>query len=565
MGCEHCGETHESSNLFCPNTGKLMPSKLLPEGTLLEGKYRIGPSIGLGGMGAVFEARHTLLDKRVAIKVMLPEGGAEMARQFSARMVREARAASATGHRNIAQVTDMGWVQQGSLFVVMEYLEGHTLRHVLEQEGQMSVGRAARLMGQVLAGLDVVHKNGIVHRDLKPENLMIVEDDDAQELIKILDFGISKQVKGEQDLNLTSTGLVIGTPQYMSPEQAKNSAKIDHRTDIYSAGAILYRMVTGTLPHQHETLNALIAAVLAAPIDPPSRRRPGLSRALDSVILKALARDPDQRYENAREFRDALRPLEAATVAVVDEPQAAPPPPSVFAEVDESLLVDLDAAPAPPPSAPPAPAPTPAPTAVPAPRTAGPAPQQSPPAAGGGDNLFAPPEEEDELALELDSGVGAGSPVPARAEPEAVAPSTASAAAPASMDALRSTGPYGQARRGHGQANLWIALAVVAVGGFLVWRFALREEQPVAAARPDGGDYVEVRIEASPRWAEVSVDGVQLTSNPLVLQRSSREYIVTVRAKGHFSQTQAFTPTENRSLLIELKPKAPPPEPPEPD
>ena len=135
--CEHCGQAHDAADLFCPNTGKLIPSRLLPEGMLLEGKYRVGRTLGIGGMGAVFLGHHTLLDKPVAIKVMLPEGGEELARQFSARLVREARAASATGHRNIAQVTDMGWARPGSLFVVMEYLQGQTLKQVLEQQPRL--------------------------------------------------------------------------------------------------------------------------------------------------------------------------------------------------------------------------------------------------------------------------------------------------------------------------------------------------------------------------------------------------------------------------------------------
>ena len=544
--CEHCGQPHEASHTFCPNTGKLIPSRLLPEGTLLEGKYRIGRTIGVGGMGAVFEAHHTLLDKRVAITVMLPDVDPTMAEQMAARMVREARAASATGHRNITQVTDMGNVCRGSLFVVMEYLDGRTLKELLAEKGSFDVQPTARLMGQVLAGLYVVHSKGIVHRDLKPDNLMVIIDDEGEEVVKILDFGISKIVKGESKLNLTSTGLVMGTPQYMSPEQAKSAAEIDHRTDIYSAGAIIYHMVTGTLPHQQETLNALIAAVLTAPIDPPSKRRSGLPPTLDTVLLKALAREPGERYSDARAFREALRPFERATAEAPPPPAQEASPGSFPASFDASQLVALDEAAAPPPAAsrPPAASPA-ASTDVTLPPT---------PAQHGDDHLFMPPDSE-EQSLELETA----GPEVARPRMSTPPPGTprGDVTGEHPLERLHSaTGPYGQARKAPpARVGMLVALGLVAVGGLLVWLLFLRGDSAQQQLKLDAADYVEIRFDVTPRIARVKVDGVELTSNPLTLQRSQRQHMVTVRATGYWSQTVSFTPDEDRSFKIELKPR----------
>lgn len=535
--CEHCGQEHIASEAFCPNTGKLIPSHLLPEGTLLEGKYRIGRTIGIGGMGAVFEARHTLLDKQVAIKVVLPEGGPEMAKQFSARLVREARAASATGHRNIALVTDMGWARAGTLFVVMEYLEGSTLREVLDEEPQLPVSRAVALTRQVLAGLDVVHRKGIVHRDLKPENLMLVQDEEGAEVVKILDFGISKTA-GDKDLHLTNTGLVIGTPQYMSPEQARTANDVDHRTDIYSAGTILYRMVTGTLPHRQEKLSALISALLTTTVEQPSRRSPGLPPALDPVLLKAMAREPQMRYQSARAFSDALGPFEQEAASTLGlSSSAGSILPALSVDLDESHLVALDeTSPATPAKAAPAPAPAPAPAAA-----------QQPAAESFSSDLFAPPGLE-EQPLELEGA----QVVPRKVERPVTSPVQQQPAQP-----VRATGTFGQARRQQTSLGMWIALVMVAVGGLLAWQLFLREDtaQKVEVT-PDAGDYVSIRIDVSPRWAEILVDGVTLTSQPLLLQRSSRQHMVTIRAKGYLPQSLSFTPEEDRSLLVELKQRA---------
>ena len=342
--CEHCGESHRSTNRFCSKTGKLMASRIFAKGELLEGKYRVSRTLGVGGMGAVFEARHTLLDKQVAIKVLLP-GQVDEDGNMTARFVREARAASAIGHRNIATVTDMGWTDEGSLFVVMEYLDGETFVDLTDEDEELTCAHACRLVLQVLLGLEAVHRNGIIHRDLKPENLMLVTDDEGEEVVKILDFGISKIVSDEEKLNLTATGMVMGTPQYMSPEQARCLPDIDHRTDIYSVGAILYLLITGQPPIQEETISAQIVATVEGNIDPPSSHNPDVPRELDRIVMKALARRPEERYPDARSFSLALKPHLAERPAEagldfdlnVNDESA-----KIFFQLSDSAMVSLD-------------------------------------------------------------------------------------------------------------------------------------------------------------------------------------------------------------------------------
>lgn len=308
--CEHCGQQHLDDVSFCPITGKIThPERFFPRGTVIGDKYRLGPVLGSGGMGAVFEATHTMLQKRVAVKLMLPEMAKD--RELMARMVREARTASATGHRNVVLVTDMGWTEHGALFLVMEYLEGRTLRELMRDEGPQPVERAARIIFQVLSGLIAVHEHGIVHRDLKPDNVMVIAADEGEELVKLLDFGISKVLQAEQVVELTRTGSVLGSPRYMSPEQARG-LRVDARTDIYSVGGIFYSLLAGRPPLRAKSYSAMIAAILKGEIEPPSTYAPDISEAVDALVLKALATDVEQRFADARAFRQALRPLLAA-------------------------------------------------------------------------------------------------------------------------------------------------------------------------------------------------------------------------------------------------------------
>ncbi len=277
--------------------------------TLADGKYALLGAVGAGAMGTVYRARHVALDRLVAIKVLADDLRADPV--AGERLRREAQAASLIQHPNVVQVLDFG-EDQGRFYIAMEFLEGRTLDAAIRAEGLLDPARAVRLMTQVLSALQEAHDHGVVHRDMKPENVMLVagKDDDGAhtEHVKVCDFGIAKRRSADapnMGPTLTAVGTVIGTPAYMSPEQARNKP-LDGRTDLYSCGVILYRMVTGVLPFSGgDDIATLMMHVLDAPA-PSIEHCPTLPPALDDAIMKALSKDPANRFATAREMRRAL-------------------------------------------------------------------------------------------------------------------------------------------------------------------------------------------------------------------------------------------------------------------
>jgi serine/threonine-protein kinase len=274
----------------------------VPEiGELVVKKYRLERLLGTGGMASVFEAVHVHIGKRVAIKFLRPDLWTD-AEQLN-RFHREAQAAAAVGHEGIIDIFDLGVSDDGAPFLVMELLEGHSLGDRLAFEGRLSVSRASYITCQVLSALDAAHRAGVVHRDLKPDNIFLVDRGAALPGVKLLDFGISRVTGvGSGDLEsirLTQTGALLGTPVYMSPEQAQGLSDIDHSTDIYSATAVFYESLTGRPPLTAENYNALIARILTDTIPPPSRWRDDLPVELEDVIQRGLAKDRDDRYRRA--------------------------------------------------------------------------------------------------------------------------------------------------------------------------------------------------------------------------------------------------------------------------
>ncbi|MBN1774246.1 MAG: serine/threonine protein kinase [Deltaproteobacteria bacterium] len=272
-------------------------------GQVFEERYRILRLIGEGGMGAVYEAEHVVVGRHVAVKLLHPD----MARnaQIVTRFHNEARAAGSIGNEHIIEVLDFG--KQPAPYLVMEYLDGRSLSQLLEQEGPLSPSRAAALLIQVLEALEAAHAKGIVHRDLKPENVFLVRKQDRDH-VKLLDFGISKlQTTDPQSGHLTQTGTILGTPYYMSPEQALGAKDLDHLTDIYSAGVILYECLTGKLPFAAENYNMLLVKIISDPPPPPRSFRPDLPEALEQITLKAMAQDRPLRFPSARAFAEALQ------------------------------------------------------------------------------------------------------------------------------------------------------------------------------------------------------------------------------------------------------------------
>jgi eukaryotic-like serine/threonine-protein kinase len=252
VSCAHCHEDHPDGSTYCPKTGLVFDdhASILAVGEVLEGKYRIIRQLAAGAMGVVYVAQHLTLHRHVAVKALRRElvNDPELVGRFE----QEARAASAIGHGNIIDVFDLGRTADGSMYMVMELLDGHPLSELLDEEPLFPVARALDLMAQALGALHAAHKHGIVHRDLKPENIFVLDTEDRPDFVKLLDFGISKIAAGNERLGSkslrgTSTGTVMGTPEYMSPEQARGKIElIDARTDIYAAGVVLYEMLAIT-------------------------------------------------------------------------------------------------------------------------------------------------------------------------------------------------------------------------------------------------------------------------------------------------------------------------------
>jgi serine/threonine protein kinase len=276
----------------------------LAEGTRVAGRYRIIRKLGAGGMGAVYEAVQEAISRKVALKVLLPAYAENP--EAVARFHREAQAAASLGHPNIVSVTDFG-ADNGVVFLVMELLVGESLASAIERGPSLAPGRAAWIASQVLSALSVAHQAGIVHRDMKPDNVFLTEVSGMNDVVKLLDFGIARFTEQSKDSKLTHTGAVLGTPMYMSPEQARGRA-VDHRTDLYSVGAILYEMLTGRLPFAAENVHALLFAILEDTPTPISSLRSDVSPGLVAVVERAMAKDASARFQTAEEFRAALDP-----------------------------------------------------------------------------------------------------------------------------------------------------------------------------------------------------------------------------------------------------------------
>jgi len=292
-------------------------------GATLAERYEIVRRIGEGGMGAVYEARHSIIGKRVAIKVLLEKFLEN--EEFIARLLQEARLASSIGHQNIVDVTDFGTTRDGRAFVVMEYLEGEPLSELIMRDAPLPVERSLAIVKQVSSALGAAHNKGIVHRDVKPENVYLVRRSD-QDFVKVVDFGVSKAVhtqeEGSEWQRLTRTGAVLGTPLFMSPEQAAGKEDIDARADIWSTALILYECLTGELPFRGTNYLGVIAQIQSKEVQPPSALRPelGIPQAVDRMVMHGLEKDRAQRYQDMADFeRDLERVLagdmDAALVA----------------------------------------------------------------------------------------------------------------------------------------------------------------------------------------------------------------------------------------------------------
>lgn len=272
------------------------------EGTVVGGRYRLVRKIGEGGMATIWEAEHQTLGSPVAVKFLQWSG--PQSEQIRERFLREARVAASVRHRNVVEITDFGLMDDKTPYIVMERLQGEILADIFEREVALPPHEAARLVSLTLRGLAVVHEKGIVHRDLKPENIFIVSDPDGS-YPKLLDFGVSRRTEPAAK-NLTQEGMLLGTPDYMSPEQARGLRDIDARTDIYSMGIILYEALSGRLPFESENIGDLIVMITTQPPTPITAHVPDLAHPLVEIVERAIAKDREQRFPTAREMRWAL-------------------------------------------------------------------------------------------------------------------------------------------------------------------------------------------------------------------------------------------------------------------
>lgn len=281
-------------------------------GTVIAGKYQVRSVIGSGGMGTVFEGKHVVIGRIVAIKILNPESvNAVTVKRFH----QEAWAAGSIGHPNVCEVSDLGALPDGSPYLVMERLYGETLSERLARVRRLSIEEGLSVVTQVLAALDAVHARGLLHRDIKPENVFLFEREGFPSIVKVLDFGVSKVIasssKDEWDDKsaLTKTGVVMGTPYYVSPEQARAMRDLDPRTDVYSCGVLLYEALTGKRPFEANHYNALLLRIVQGKPTRPSALRSDMPAAVEAAILRAMAIDRSERFATAGDFGRALAAL----------------------------------------------------------------------------------------------------------------------------------------------------------------------------------------------------------------------------------------------------------------
>jgi serine/threonine-protein kinase len=295
----------EGSELSRPDCGVSRGTEGLL-GQTIDQRYRVETVLGEGGMGLVYRVTHTRLNKALAMKVLRRENTRD--EEVLARFRREAESASAIGHQHIVDISDFGTLSDGSTYFVMECLEGMDLIDAMDLAQRMPEERAVHIGIQLCRALGAAHQAAIVHRDLKPENVFLTKRDGIEDFVKVLDFGIAKVANGPK--RLTRAGEVLGTPHYMSPEQCEGD-DVDHRTDIYALGVLLYEMVTGHVPHDADTMMGILTKHIYDDPIPPRVRVPQITEQLERVIMRCLEKKPEHRYQTMREVEADLERVQS--------------------------------------------------------------------------------------------------------------------------------------------------------------------------------------------------------------------------------------------------------------
>ncbi|HET7437498.1 MAG TPA: protein kinase [Thermoanaerobaculia bacterium] len=334
--CIHCKSEIDPKFKACPFCGEAVTDFMRRyTDAAIDGKYQVLDRLGAGGMGEVYKALHIHLNSIRVIKLMRSQIATDPGAHE--RFLREARLATRINHPSVATLFDFSTLDDGTNYMVWEYIEGHNLHELLDQRGPLSPRYAARLAAQALHGLDAIHRAGIIHRDISPENIMVTRDDEGQERVKIIDLGIAKKW-GEktEEADRTKTGMFVGKWKYCSPEHLgmlPAGERIDGRADLYSFGIVLYEMLTGVPPFQADTPHAFL--VMHASERPRALREvnPSVtdSPELEAIIFRALEKDRTKRFATAREFANALEALASS----LSDAHGAPPPLPSFAEMTD--------------------------------------------------------------------------------------------------------------------------------------------------------------------------------------------------------------------------------------
>ena len=327
--CPQCRERFDEDVPFCPHDGTrtelVTDSKLAPAvdpllGRVIDGRYRVEKMIGEGGMGVVYQIAHVILGKRMALKILR----GDMARdpEVVQRFIQEAQSATQIGHQNIIDISDFGKLPDDNIYFVMEFLDGESLTSFIGRGGSVPAQKALHIIRQIASALDAAHERGIVHRDLKPDNIYLVKQGHDESFVKVLDFGIAKV--GGASSKLTKTGMIFGTPHYMSPEQAAGQS-VDRRTDIYALGVIMYEMFAGRVPFDGDTFMGILSKHMFQDPVPPSQVKGAALGAIEDIILRSLTKKAETRYQTMGELIADLDRVNAGGAISIGRGGIAPP------------------------------------------------------------------------------------------------------------------------------------------------------------------------------------------------------------------------------------------------
>lgn len=311
--CPFCGQDHPEDAQHCPVTGKAITTSFLQIGKIVGGKYELLKLIGEGGVGFVYEARNVEIRNHVALKLV--HGPMAENAEVRQRFIREAIAAAEIGHENIVNIFDKGVDQAtGAIYIVMELLKGETLTDRIEKEGTLSVQDTVDIMLQVFYALWAAHSKGIVHRNLKPENIFLSKLAGRKNFVKILDFGIAKIREQADGKAFMESSTIMGTPQYMAPEQIAASPEVDAGVDVYACGVIMYEALVGKVPFDAPSVHGVIYKIMNEPPPKPRTVNNRLEKDIENVILRAMRREPAERFRSVEEFAKTIEPMGSGQV-----------------------------------------------------------------------------------------------------------------------------------------------------------------------------------------------------------------------------------------------------------